>query len=209
MPRFRVYDNGGESVDRYTIVFCSDDLAELCGGEYPYLAASGEPFHPQGFGQHGGTMGKPCDTIWEGELLSTYLEFNNNGRMLYTDLSAALRTNAFLIGEKEELAKIEASKGYRAYFENVDDGSGWWVPALGKTGHLGKRILFRNLPPNTRKFAAQAFKEYYLDPVEDEEDDFDEDRDPNGATCNCCGGPLDRFWNCMVNGCAGCPDDDE
>jgi hypothetical protein len=175
MPRFRIYDNG-VSADRYTIVFCSDELADLCGGEYPYLAASGEPFHPQGFGQHGGTMSKPCDTIWENELLSTYLEFNNNGRMLYTDLSAALRTNSFLSGEKAELAKIEASKDYLAYFENVDDGSGWWVPRLGKVGHLGKRILFRNLPPNTRKFAAQAFKEYYLTPV---------DNDPGDGTDYC------------------------
>jgi hypothetical protein len=52
IPRYvRVYDNGGKSIDRYTVVF---------SGNYPgrqrlcrYLGMSGAPFHPQGFGQHG------------------------------------------------------------------------------------------------------------------------------------------------------------
>lgn len=170
MPRFRVYDNG-ESVDRYTIVFCSDALAEQCGGEYPYIAASGEPFHPQGFGQHGGMMGKPVDTIHEDELMETYLEFNHQGRMLYKDLRAAIRTNAFLSGEKMQLETVKRDPAYVRYFENAGDDSPWWVPRLGKTGHLGKRILFRKLPPNTRKFAAQCFRDYYLTPVVDEDED--------------------------------------
>jgi len=206
MPRFRVYDNG-ESVDRYTIVFCSDDLADQCGGEYPYLAASGEPFHPQGFGLHCGMMGKPCDTIHENELVETYLEFS--GYVIESTVAELIRKKSKLPYVQWSVNLIEKSEDYRSYFENADGHSAWWVPVLGKTGHLGKRIRFRDLPPNTRKFAAQAFKEYYLDPVDDEEDDFDEDLDPNGATCNCCGGPLDKFWNCMINGCAGCPDDDE
>ena len=62
-PRYiRCYDNGGPatergSIDRYTVVFT---------GNYPgreglcrYLAMSGAPFHPQGFGQHGESL----DTI--------------------------------------------------------------------------------------------------------------------------------------------------
>ena len=52
----RCYDNGnrpdGGTCDRYTIVF-TGRYRHLTGGEFLYLAASGEPFHPQGFGQHG------------------------------------------------------------------------------------------------------------------------------------------------------------
>jgi len=50
VPKYiRVYDNGGKSFDRYTVVFT---------GRYKYrngcdyLGMSEHPFHPQGFGQH-------------------------------------------------------------------------------------------------------------------------------------------------------------
>ena len=45
----RIYDNGGETFDRYTIAFKGH--RSFGGMEYPYLAASSDPFH--GFGQHG------------------------------------------------------------------------------------------------------------------------------------------------------------
>lgn len=178
--RFRVYDNGGISVDRYTVVFGDDDLADQCGGEYPYIAASGEPFHPQGFGQHGGNMGKPIDGIYENELLLHWLETTHNGRLNVIDLAHAIKTNCYLTGERETLAKIETSKEYRAYFENIGYGSSLWVPALGKVGHLGKRIRFRDLPPNTRKFAAMCYRDYYLTPVVE-----NEDNDPGDGTDYC------------------------
>jgi len=47
--KFLIYDNGGETCDRYTIYYRRN-------GWQPwqhYIAASGAPFHPQGFGQHG------------------------------------------------------------------------------------------------------------------------------------------------------------
>jgi hypothetical protein len=53
IPRYvRCYDNGGKSFDQYTVVYT---------GKYPgkkpfecnYVAMSTNPFHPQGFGQHG------------------------------------------------------------------------------------------------------------------------------------------------------------
>lgn len=43
-----LYDNGGETLDRYTALF-----AHLESGETWYLGMSEHPFHPQGFGQHG------------------------------------------------------------------------------------------------------------------------------------------------------------
>lgn len=54
VPRYiRCYDNNGESIDRYTVVF-TGKYKHRTGGEFVYLAMNGRPFHPQGFGQHGG-----------------------------------------------------------------------------------------------------------------------------------------------------------
>lgn len=56
-PRYvRIYDNGGETADRYTAVFTGKR------GKGQYVGMSAEPFHPQGFGQHGETRdSRPCD----------------------------------------------------------------------------------------------------------------------------------------------------
>jgi len=47
----RIFDNGGATVDRYTIAL--KGYRWVLGMVYPYLASSTNPFHPQGFGQHG------------------------------------------------------------------------------------------------------------------------------------------------------------
>lgn len=49
-PSIRIYDNGGRSIDRYTVVFLDDpqDRPKLFGA----LAMNAYPFHPQGFGQY-------------------------------------------------------------------------------------------------------------------------------------------------------------
>jgi hypothetical protein len=48
----KIWDNGGETIDRYTIGFKM--RAAGPGMRYwPYLAASENPFHPLGFGQYG------------------------------------------------------------------------------------------------------------------------------------------------------------
>jgi hypothetical protein len=71
IPRWiRCYDNGGDpdtggSTDRYTVVFSGAACVKACGGEYPYRAMSGEPFHPQGVGMWGSTKIQPCDTMGE------------------------------------------------------------------------------------------------------------------------------------------------
>lgn len=59
VPRWvRCYDAGENGpCDRYTVVFCGRSFY----GVFPYLAMNAAPFHPQGFGQHGETAGKPCD----------------------------------------------------------------------------------------------------------------------------------------------------
>ena len=48
----RIFDNAA-AFDRYTVAFnaVKDTLRRRL--YYPYLAASENPFHPQGFGQHG------------------------------------------------------------------------------------------------------------------------------------------------------------
>jgi hypothetical protein len=49
-PRYvRIYDNGGETADRYTAVF-TGRYRHKTAGEYCYRAMSRYPFHPQGFG---------------------------------------------------------------------------------------------------------------------------------------------------------------
>lgn len=53
VPRYvRVYDNGGETRDRYTVVY-TGRYRHKTGGVFWYLGMSGSPYHPQGFGQHG------------------------------------------------------------------------------------------------------------------------------------------------------------
>ncbi len=68
VPRWvRYYDNEGRSADRYTAVFTGRQAAMSGGGrvpdQYPYLAMSGSPFHPQGVGMHGHTDYSPCDAL--------------------------------------------------------------------------------------------------------------------------------------------------
>lgn len=59
-PKYiRVYDNGGETADRY---FCQ--FTHRPGEHFPHLMMSENPFHPQGVGMHGdayGNGGMPYD----------------------------------------------------------------------------------------------------------------------------------------------------
>jgi len=53
VPRYvRCYDNGGETIDCYTVVFTGRYLHKT-GGSSWYVGMSSNPFSPQGFGQHG------------------------------------------------------------------------------------------------------------------------------------------------------------
>jgi hypothetical protein len=47
----RIWDNGGETLDRYTVAYKA--RREYGMLFWPYLAADEHPFSPQGFGQHG------------------------------------------------------------------------------------------------------------------------------------------------------------
>ena len=62
----RIYDNGGETIDRYTVVIDYPD------GSQSWLGASEAPFHPQGFGQHIGDEGSGNQ---EGEHLGKRVKF--------------------------------------------------------------------------------------------------------------------------------------
>jgi hypothetical protein len=56
-PKYiRIYDNKGESFDRFTIVFGRKTFS----GEFIYLGLSEYPYHPMGFGHHG-TSKEPID----------------------------------------------------------------------------------------------------------------------------------------------------
>lgn len=64
LPKYvRVYDNGGESADRYTVVFTGRYRHKTLG-ECTYLAMSGSPYHPQGVGLHGSSGDTPDTNEW-------------------------------------------------------------------------------------------------------------------------------------------------
>ena len=46
----RVYDNGGKTCDRYTVVYMAE--REHSANTFSAVGMSETPFHPQGFGQH-------------------------------------------------------------------------------------------------------------------------------------------------------------
>ena len=53
-PKYiRVYDQE-EAIDRYTVVFTGRYTSKT-GGEHWYVGMNARPFHPQGYGQHGGS----------------------------------------------------------------------------------------------------------------------------------------------------------
>ncbi len=61
IPRWiRCYDNGGETCDRYTVIF-TGRYRHQTGGEGWGLGMSTYPFDPQGFGQHFGWTGQSPD----------------------------------------------------------------------------------------------------------------------------------------------------
>jgi hypothetical protein len=51
IEKIKVFDNGGKTFDRYTVVFPLETYTNT--PYYPYIAMSGDPTHPLGFGQHG------------------------------------------------------------------------------------------------------------------------------------------------------------
>ena len=48
-----IYDNGGKTFDRYTVVYDELEQRRTEGNLYSCLGMSEQPFAPQGFGQHG------------------------------------------------------------------------------------------------------------------------------------------------------------
>lgn len=61
LPKYvRCYDNGGQSGDRYTVVFTRLGQKKGLRGVCLYLGMNAHPTHPQGIGQHG-ESDKPID----------------------------------------------------------------------------------------------------------------------------------------------------
>ena len=56
----RCYDNGGKSMDRYTVVF-TGRYTHKTNRSFWYVGMSGSPFHPQGIGMHGESEYTPID----------------------------------------------------------------------------------------------------------------------------------------------------
>jgi hypothetical protein len=57
MKILEIRDNGGKTFDRYTVVYDSVEGMTSAGEAlYWSVGMSSDPFHPQGFGQHGSAM---------------------------------------------------------------------------------------------------------------------------------------------------------
>jgi hypothetical protein len=57
MKILEIRDNGGKTFDRYTVVYDSVEGMTSAGEAlYWSVGMSSDPFHPQGFGQHGEAM---------------------------------------------------------------------------------------------------------------------------------------------------------
>ena len=48
-----IYDNGGETADRFTVYYGGRGTINRTNGRRLMVGMSAAPFHPQGFGQHG------------------------------------------------------------------------------------------------------------------------------------------------------------
>ena len=62
--RIACYDNGGKTMDRYTVVYLNEmegrpDLPLHRGNLFAAVGMNEVPFHPQGFGQHCTAMPGP------------------------------------------------------------------------------------------------------------------------------------------------------
>lgn len=76
LHKIKCFDNGGVTFDRYTVVYKSEKFRESRGSSrtyYPYIGMSEDPFHPQGFGQHGELRTIPR----EGTSLGKRIEFKD------------------------------------------------------------------------------------------------------------------------------------
>ena len=47
-----IYDNGGETADRYTVYYSGRESINHSNGFRACVGMNESPFHPQGFGQH-------------------------------------------------------------------------------------------------------------------------------------------------------------
>ena len=59
-----VYDNGGKTADRYTVVYEPYDCNHCTTDTFPYVNMSGAPYHPQGVCMHGETVGYRITGGW-------------------------------------------------------------------------------------------------------------------------------------------------
>lgn len=110
IPRkVRCYDNGGATIDRYTVVFTGNYRQNTLGYTW-VLGMSGRPFHPQGFCQHNEYRRSPD--------YPTYRRFGK--RIKFTDLPEDCQ-NA-VIDAYRDLWSLKAC--WECGMPAWDDGSG-------------------------------------------------------------------------------------
>ncbi len=140
------YDNGGKSVDRYTVLLGWPIWTESMGRNVPYFAMSDAPTHPQGFSQYGempsqnrGACGKHirwldlpehirshviararqgCDEVWQLRQLEID-HVPSRAERLARD-AGWFETNKAHILFKDSKGVCRALKGGETYTDNLD-----------------------------------------------------------------------------------------
>lgn len=160
MVDFRCYDFGPDVIDRYTVVFHINIAKGMWPGatEYPYLGMSSDPFHPQGFGQHGGHT-RPVDAFVSHYEMTLFL-MEQEWQQMWKEAAARLRHGGGTQQDMNLYNEMRKRTGiYAANFERTDDDH-WFVPMLGRSCYIGTRIPFSDLPKDCQTLVEQDLKSY-------------------------------------------------
>ncbi|RLD00147.1 MAG: hypothetical protein DRI46_08025 [Chloroflexi bacterium] len=133
-----IYDNGGRTFDRYTVVYNEHFTWDKTDGLFVCLGMSGNPFHPQGFAQHSSAMVGPH--------LGKQIEFTD----LPKDCQEAVR-NDLAPGKIE---KESIMRNQLAYIH--DAGHGWLEVSM-------KEIIALGIQHKISNFSYMAFGSAYLE----------------------------------------------
>ena len=87
IPRYvRCYDNGGETLDRYTV--CYTGHYRKRGDWWDYVAMSANPYYPQGVGRHGQSEFRQIDVNKSGFAPALGRKCHLGKRIPFADLPA-------------------------------------------------------------------------------------------------------------------------
>jgi len=88
MLRIKIYDNGGETIDRYTLIMPDGEA----------WGFSVNPYHPQGFGQYAGNLGELRTFSHLGKPVKSIMDLPEQARRFVDEIATAGDDTYILIG---------------------------------------------------------------------------------------------------------------